>query len=232
MEKNYKINIFWHICAMNNWREIVEDQISTLEKSGLLSECEKVHVTFLGDNIDDISWLIKDKIKIRNFSENLKHYEKICLNDLRDWCQLNDSYVFYFHSKGVSKPEFKENIWEWRKMMEYFLVNNYEKCINLLSSYDVLGISLCDAGTSAKINDETHKFHFSGNFWWSKTDYLKKLPKIPDVDMSFDCNYFLCERWILQPWPDVNLLEIYRPRFPHYYDTKVDDNYFDFQYPK
>lgn len=208
---------------MNNWMEVVNDQFFSLQQSGLLSICEKVYITFLGNNIKDIEWILGDKIEIRNFSKNLKNYEKLCLNDLKDWAQTNNSYVFYFHTKGVSKPQYKENIWGWRKMMEYFLINNYKKCISHLESNDVVGISLCNVGTDAKISDENHKFHFSGNFWWSKTDYLRLLPKIPELDMSVAGNYWLCERWILQPWPSVKALEIYRPKHAHYYEIQVED---------
>lgn len=231
MENNNRINIFWHICAINYWRDVVQDQLDSLQESGLLSKCEKVHITFLGENKEDLNWLVSDKIQIKNFSKNLKNYERICLNDLKDWSQQNESYVFYFHSKGVSKPQFRDNIWSWRKMMEYFLVQNHQKCIELLGSHDAIGISLREVGTDAKILNENHKFHFSGNFWWSKTNYLKKIPKIPDIDMSYGGNYWLCERWVLQPWPNVVALELYKPEYYHYYDFHAED-YSNFDWNK
>lgn len=223
MESHNKINIFWHICAINHWKEVVSDQFDCLYKSGLFFDCEKIHITFLGNNSKDLDWILSDKIEIRNFSKNLKHYEKLCLNDLRTWSETNDSYVFYFHTKGVSKPQYKENIWAWRKMMEHFLIEKYIKCVDFLETNDAIGISICDVGTDAKISNENHKFHFSGNFWWSKTDYLKFLPKIPELDMSVAGNYWLCERWVLHPWPNVRAFEMYKSKHVHYYEIQVED---------
>lgn len=224
MEVNNKITIFWHICAINNWVEIVDDQFLTLQRSGLLNDCEEILVTFLG-NRKYADCLLKknEKIRLKNFHEDIKKYERICINDIGEWSKINDSLVFYFHTKGVSKPEFKENIWKWRKMMEYFLIDGYKSCLEHLQNNDVVGLSLCNVGTEASIFGESHKWHFSGNFWWSKTEYIKKLLPVPDIDMSSGGNYWLCERWILQPWPEVKILEIYKPRFPHYYTIEPEE---------
>jgi hypothetical protein len=232
MEKtDRRIVIFWHICELNNWREVVEDQYVTILSSGLLDRCIDVYVTFLGSSENNIDWLLSknQKIHLKNYNHNLAHFERLCLNDLGRWSKENDSLVFYFHTKGVSKINQKENVWAWRKMLEYFLIEKHEECINILEKYDTIGGNLSDIGNNMhdgsllQISKETHKMHYSGNFWWSKTEYLKNLPPIPEsIPLERDVNYWICERWILQPYPNVIYKEIFRTEKQHYYDLKPE----------
>lgn len=218
--------IFWHTCALNDWKSIVNDQFNTLHSSGILDVCEKVYITFLGSREDQISWLLDkhDKFTLYNYSNNLLHYERLCLMSLRDWSQDNKANVLYIHNKGASRrPEESEypNIWEWRKMMEYFLIERYEDCLEYLKEYDAVGSLLIDQGTHLQISDEKHKKHFSGNFWWSKTDYLKTLPTLAHINMSLHKAYWLCERWLLHRYPDVKIKELFKSNHAHFYTTKI-----------
>lgn len=235
MEKHnrWKV-IFWHICQLNNWKEVVEDQYQALLDSGLMDKIDKIFVTFLGDNIRDIRWLLKKdkRIHLKNYSNYLGNFERLCLNDIGEWSKKNDALVFYWHAKGVSKIAHKENVWAWRKMLEHFLVYHHEACIQLLNEYDTIGGNLCDVGNNMHdgspllIKNEDHKMHYSGNFWWSKTEYLRDLPPIPEkIPLDIEVNYWICERWILQPFPNVRHKEFFRTEKNHYYDSPPEENY-------
>jgi hypothetical protein len=51
--------------------------------------------------------------------------------------------------------------------MEYFLVEHAEKCIEKLNQgHTTVGILYSKSPTP----------HYSGNFWWAKTSYLRTLP--------------------------------------------------------
>jgi len=216
MEKSIKlkenINIFWHICTIGKWRNIVADQLLTLRSSGLIDCCNKINVTILGDDFDLDIFEGEQKIEIRNKNENINLYESVCLNDLRDWCNYNQSKVLYIHSKGVSrKDKVYQNVWEWRKMMEYFLIENWQKCVRSLDDYDTVGcnISYCGFGK-----------HYSGNFWWSKSSYLSSLEeiKISNEELWF----WRCESWLMLGNP--RSLEIYRDeQTQHYYENAPKD---------
>lgn len=231
--KTDKITIFWHICELNNWIEIARDQYECLLKSGLLKKADLVNITFLGSSIEKIDWLINlnKKFKLKNYSENLNNFERLCLNDIGTWSKENKSLVFYFHIKGVSKIHQKENVWAWRKMLEYFLIERHEECIALLDEHDTVGGNLCDVGNNMhdgsplQIENENHKMHYSGNFWWSKTEYLSKLPPIPEsIPLEKDVNYWICERWILQPYPNLSCKVLFTTESSHFYD-KSPKNY-------
>lgn len=234
MDKSFsRVVVFWHICELNNWREIAEDQYRILLSGGLLERASDVYVTFLGSSKNNIDWLLLNnpKIQLKNYSENLYNFERLCLNDLGIWAKENDSLVFYFHTKGVSKIHQKENVWAWRKMLEYFLIENNKICIDLLDRHDTVGGNLCNVGNNMhdgsplQISNEKHKMHYSGNFWWSKTEYLKHLPPIPEsIPLEKDVNYWICERWILQPYPNFNHKVLFTTKMNHYYE-KPPENY-------
>lgn len=219
--------VFWHICEMNNWKKVILDQYNTLVSSGLMDSIDKCYIVFLGSNINNISWFIEKnaKLQLMDYSKNLHEYERLCLHSMLRWSRLNTANVLYIHAKGVSRPnthEYKvnDNVWAWRKMMEYFLIEKYEICIDKLKDYDVVGCNLIDMGNDLKIAKENHKMHFSGNFWWSKTSYIKKLPYIvPSInDLAKNEAYLLCERWVLSPYPNTKVCEIYR--YPYSEDKR------------
>lgn len=211
-------NIFWSITQLNNWVDIVSDQYKTIVESGLINSVENINVCFLGSSKSEIDWLINldKKFNFFDFNTNIKLYEKLCLDGIHEWSKSNKSNVLYIHSKGVSHPG-NGNVWAWRKLMEHYLIDKHSECINYLKENQAIGCLLTDCGKPIRISEEKHNYHFSGNFWWSKTDYIKTLPKIPDVDMGYDNNYWLCERWILYHYPNVKIHIPYDSHQKHYY---------------
>lgn len=212
-------NIFWHIYGINHWKNIVNEQISSIINTNLIDKINNIYVTFIGNDKNDINWLlnIDKKIILDKFDTNPFHYEKLCLHSLLEWSHHNNSNILYIHAKGVSRPKNK-NVQNWRKMMEHFLIGNHQECIQKLNhGYDAIGCLLTNNGNSAKIKNENHKYHFSGNFWWSKTNYIKTLPPIPDIDLSIQKNYWLCERWILYHFNTMKIHIMYDNNQKHYY---------------
>lgn len=219
-------NIFWHICELNNWKDIVLDQFETIQNSGLINNIQNIYITFLGQKQENINWLLNknNKLILYKYSSSLYLYEKICLDSLFDWSLNNTSNVLYIHAKGVTHPN-NQNVWNWRKMMEHFLINQYDKCLIKLNNEncDAVGCVLTNHGTDRRIKNETHNYHFSGNFWWSNTKYIKTLPKIPDIKMYVNNNYWLCERWILYHYPNMKIFVPFQGQNNWYY--KSSPNY-------
>lgn len=218
-----KYNIFWHVCSLNNWLEVVEDQLKSIVDSGLINIIDKIYINFLGNSKHDIDFLTKQcsKIYVVNYTDNYKDYERSCLHCLLDWSQNNESNILYMHTKGVSRPE-NNNVWNWRKLLEKHLIYNHKNCIDKLQDYDIVGINFLDQGKKEqKILNENHCAHFSGNFWWSKTSYIRILPKIrPDIiNLSKNNLYWLCERWIMLHYPSVKYYEILSTEHKKYYKS-------------
>jgi hypothetical protein len=221
--------VFWHICGINNYKTVVEEQFNAIVSSKLIDEVDCIYITFLGKEKTEIQWLLDKHVKLvlQNFDTNLRHYERLCLMSLLAYAKDNEANILYIHAKGVSKP-YNKHVQSWRRMLEYFLIEKHKKCLELLSEYDVLGSLLARNGNQERITNEKHKFHFSGNFWWSKTSYIRKLPSLHQphlVDLHKNSKYWLCETWILHPHPNVKLLEIYKEKSSHFYTHSPDLKY-------
>lgn len=225
------ISVFWHICGINHWREIAEDQLKTMRSSGLLDRADRVMVTYLGQDRKEIAWLEAKsrKIEVNNYSRDTRHYERMCLNGLWDWSQGNDGLVLYMHAKGVSRVNKKRNVWGWRKMLEYFLVENHERCLREMEGLDTLGGNLCIAKRDGDPYRPGHCLHYSGNFWWARTQYIRTLPRIPeDVRLDVHGNYIrYTEYWLLSAFPRVRCGVLFKTRGPHYYDGEPEGDFRD-----
>lgn len=225
-----KIYVFWHLCGMNNWRGIAEDQYQTMESCGLMDRVEQVNLTFLGKDRKDINWLEKKskKINVSNYSSDLRQYERTCLNGLRDWSEKNEGLVMYIHGKGVSRTKQKNNVWGWRKMLEYFIVESHDKCVSNMKNIDTLGGNVCIVGRKADdLGRPGHGMHYSGNFWWSRASYIKSLPRIrEDIRLDINGNYYKqCEYWLLSSFPNMRCGVVFKTDQPHYYKSPPEPDF-------
>jgi hypothetical protein len=195
--------IYYHLYACNSsWERWLEEFISSL-KNTLLTSNSQLHVCvqhkhklYDPTNIRDIITQKYDNY-IHNLSiipNNFK-YEGNTLKRLYDHANTltSNAHILYAHSKGASRPitdtaKFPEKgRYDWRQMMNYFCIERYEDCFQKLDECDAVGCRL--AGRPVR--------HFSGNYWWANSDYIKTLQ-----DPSSDCRYkfrwkrLSCEFWI------------------------------------
>jgi len=192
----HKINIFYHVFCVNNWQELCEDQFANVFKSGLYDACEKMRIGVVGNEIEIdkfFTWfpeMIKkytptNKIEMRSSTEN--HFEYLTIHWLKEFCDTNDAHVLYFHTKGISQPAgsfirlCKD---DWRKFMEYECIEKWKYCDTKLDE----GYDCCGTRFSAKKH-----VHFSGNFWWAKSSWIKTLPIVASNWRRI--NY---EQWLLR----------------------------------
>jgi hypothetical protein len=241
-EKKPKIVIFFHICSLRNWKRIFLEQINLMKKSGLYYDAESINLGFLGEK-NKILPFLNDKIKLVYHSKNIREYEKPTINKLLEFSKKSKEpyHVLYLHSKGVSKKEtMSECIKHWRFMMSYYLVSNYKKCLNYLKIYDTIGCNLSMGFFNEKrdkyprwwncrFDTEKHFIHYSGNYWWSKTDFLKKNKFIIEDENKKGCGkdwYLLTERWLLLNLPKIKVLEIKSTPETHLYYKKYDYEFF------
>lgn len=203
-----KIAIFYHILQVGDWEKIYCEQMARLQESGLLQVADRFHIGINGDKPLPFTFsrdhTISRNNNIRLEYETLKH--------LYDFCVENDDYrVLYFNALGVNWSEkdwynnkvpvpngyllygvIGENKVLWRKYLEYFNIDNWQTCVKELNNYDCVGAELLNYGT---INNEEHNLlHFSGNFWWTKSDYVRKLN--PNFMLEYKYDRYNCEFWI------------------------------------
>jgi hypothetical protein len=170
----------YFICCINNYLKVVEEQLNILKK-GLLFNTKKLIIfitkyTDIDIELDNIinKYNIDNKIILVKSSENL--FEKFAINNYKKYILDDDYYLYYFHTKGLKKEDDPLiNIFSSRrKILNYYTLQKYKVNIELLKTYDAVGCSL----------SLYPKMHFSGNFWWSKSSYLKLLSNINDKYLS------------------------------------------------
>jgi hypothetical protein len=177
-----KIYGVYYICCINNYLEIVKEQLDILNK-GLLQLTENLIIFITKYNneecleLDNIlkNYVNYDKFIIVKTPHNL--FEKFAINNYKKYITTKEEYyLYYFHTKGVSyKIDASYNIFSSRRqVLNYYTLSQFNVNIELLKTYDAVGCSLC-------LNP---KKHFSGNFWWSKSSYLQYLKNVNDDYLS------------------------------------------------
>ena len=183
----------YHIAMMGGWRRIVDEQSDRLIKSGLLDRTDKVFIGVVGGDLKPSALRPELAAKaVISCHPDLKRYEFHTLKMLRDHAEGREFKAWYMHTKGASRKD--EGVKKWRNLMEYFVIDKFEHCIQKLSLCDVCGTNL-----------RTEKRYFAGNFWWSKSSYLSRLPKIESLDQS---NRYEAELWIGKK-PRGNLFSLF-----------------------
>jgi hypothetical protein len=210
---------FIHSCNLENVGTYrLENLIQTLR----VTECEnifdKIYINNIGLPIENI---YGEKYEVTNCSGNSQLFENPTINLINDFSKENPNcYILYLHTKGIrySKEDGKEN--DWINYMLYFLVEEYKNCISILNSkYDTVG---CDYSIDLDQNvfngyePYPPPPHYSGNFWWANSNYLKNLPKLcmekPDRNAP--------EFWLFQN----------KPKFYNLHSSNV--NHFRSTYPR
>ena len=169
---------FLHSCCIGNNSKVLQEMVDDVKNSGLLNVLDMLFIINIGDKIN----MNDEKIKVINYSENTLLFEKPTINLLLLFSKFNDCKILYLHTKGISYNDAHLNVRDWRNMMMYFLVWEYKLCLDLLDCYDTVGCNYsknpCD--------------HYSGNFWWTRSSYVKGLKKVVS-DVRHDCEWFILE---------------------------------------
>jgi len=168
MKKNA---IFIHTAILEGFNQRISQFIDIINLSGLYDNIDSIYICYIGEGNIQINEKYKNltNIKLIKVSEKLSDYELPTLQFLYNFCIENDDYnILYIHTKNIGK-KINECIEDQIRYMLYFLVSKWTDCVNSLNNknYDSCGVDLRREPT----------LHYSGNFWWAKSNYIKKLPQ-------------------------------------------------------
>lgn len=200
-DTNLPIYGLYHVLCINNWLGLMEKQIRHLKESGLYERMDMLFVSaIISQNKDkeDILKIGGDKCKIVVVNDTPEAFEMPALEYIWERAKKENFYFFYFHSKGISYeielppylveynfPKLKRCVNRWREMMEYFIFDRYKDAISSLQNYNTYGCCYT-------INEYNVKY-YSGNFWWSKSDYIRQIPPITDQQRK---HRYFAENWV------------------------------------
>jgi hypothetical protein len=185
---NPKRVVFIHSCNLGDL-SMLEYLLSIVKPL----DCE-VHVINIGEPIT------KDyNVILTNYSQDILLYEIPTINAIRNYCLENHGcYILYLHTKGVSYQFMNTNVNDWINMMLHFLMK--KNTSNLLHQYDTIGCNY--------LQKEGVPPHWSGNFWWARSDYIRTLPLL-ETD-----NKYSAEMWLFTNQPSFH--ELHNSRVDHY----------------
>lgn len=184
------VNIYYHICAINNWESIFSEQINSLINSELYKKTNNIIIGALGPK-ENTKKIHKYIAKYHNINvvfrkDDILEYEFPTLMYLYNdaICSKDNYKILYLHCKGISyynDPVKTQRIADWRKYMEYFCIDHHEVCMSALDS----GFDMCGVNWYSNVQ------HFSGNFWWTHANWIRTLkPPIKKIDVV-DAEYWI-----------------------------------------
>ena len=180
------IYIYFHICCINNWEEIVSRLLFKIKNSGLYLFVKEIKCVILGD--PNNSPIFNDpKINVIYQSLDINLFEKGTINLIQEDCaKSSEEFKFlYIHSKGVrhiDHPKLTKHVYDWVEYMSYFNIYNHQLCLTELNNCDTVGTNLQSAHDCP--------LHYSGNFWWSKASHIKKLHAIDETNRVYNAPEF------------------------------------------
>jgi hypothetical protein len=194
--------LYYHIFLndYSTWGHIFMEQFKLLEDVGLLHQFETVKVTAIADDED----------KLRSFMQLISTFRKVELDVFMNspdaenvmsrkmWqdSQEEDFYMLYLHSKGITSvenhlkngdPQVFKNYYYWRHFLNWGVVEKWKDCVvELLTGHDLAGVNYFNEPAP----------HFSGNFWWAKSSYIRTLPDPSTIEWWYELQKNTKDPWL------------------------------------
>ena len=155
---------FIHIDNTNTWQyKFFTYIIAKIIKTGLYNKFDKIIVNNFGNEIKTIK---DNKIIIEHYS-NSKLSQKESYRSLHLISTLKPgTKLLYINNCFDNKNDNSIDIKNKKKIdfLIYSLIDNWEKCIHKLNSYDCVGCNY-------------KKDIYEDNWWWATTDHISSLPQ-------------------------------------------------------
>jgi hypothetical protein len=167
-----KIIGYFHICQKGNWEKSFDIIFNKIKNYGLYDATDEIRMIIVNDYENIIYNERFNDEKIKPFYKGNSYiYERATLLHMKENSVKDDScYYWYVHSKGIShfNTPIEKNVLDWIKYLLYWNIEKWEIAIDALNNdYDTYGCNYSEISVQP---------HYSGNFWWAKSEYIKKLP--------------------------------------------------------
>lgn len=203
-KESRKIIGFYHICMINNYMEVVLEQVQDLLMSGLYDASQEIKVVLAGDAADAeiVKKFLSDYYKINVVElSSVKAYEFPTIRQVKLQSNRDEkAFYYYIHTKGVTYPNHKGGKY-WRDYMMWYNVHKWQDCVQkLMEGYETCGCKLVE-------NHRAFPMHYSGNFWWARSEYIKRCPPVEGLNHQ---DRYQAEFWSCKGSPNAaTLCQIY-----------------------
>ena len=177
------MDIFFHVYLKTGYAHILLNKFKKFKVSGLYEKANKIYLLLFGGDIETHTEFLSElqeiypKIEFAVISNQEFNNEPDTLNFMLKKAKeyTSNTPMLYLHTKGISynHPTLKKNVEAWVRYLDLYVIYKWEECLEGLKNNDVAG--------GCFISDTPH---FSGNFWWANSDYLKTLPRINSFNIT------------------------------------------------
>ena len=193
------IKLYIHTPDLPGWQSLIVEFLEKIEASGLADAADKIVLCLNGNETamrEFLSPLLNnsDVFTAVHVNNDTWRCEWPTLDYLKKECDSTDekNMVGYIHLKGLTKPNSKP-VQDWKDYLVYWIVERWETSISQLNAgYD----------TSSVNWSEDPWPHYSGNFWWATSDYIRRLEPLQDpatIDFGRAVSKYLKPDVILDP---------------------------------
>jgi len=163
-----------NVCQKGNWQKPFDMIMSAVKSNGLYEETSEIRLVILNDNImwEHDQRFEDPKVVIVSHQPTCA-FERHALVHMANYSETDSPTAYWYaHTKGTShfgggNKEWEDCITEWIKYMCHHNFVNWRIASEKLQSHDTYG---CE-------HHNVPKQHYSGNFWWANSHYIKTLPK-------------------------------------------------------
>lgn len=199
--------VYIHICQKGDWKRSLKMILDKLVESGLYHECLQIRCGVVNDEgiLRDDAIFSDPKIRVIGLGHS-REYERPTLMHMRN-AALNDDYdgckYLYCHTKGLRwfDTSSEEFVIDWIKLLLYWNIERWRDAVLKLDEHDTYG---CNYITDSL----DYPAHYSGNFFWANSSYLKTLPD------KIGCRYCDPEFWVGKRKP--NYFDAFNSKIDHY----------------
>ena len=178
------INIYIHTWKINNWREILNEQLSYIDDSGL-GDTTSIHIC--NSDAEKKTWF-----------EMWKHSFD------------NDSYYLSLHNLGITwqGTKYEDITANWRNWIMDGVIGNWKEYVSHLDEYDVIGDNWKEESYWRDWHPDKEKYkdsnliypqHFATQMWWTKSSHLSKLENPLEYERYADPGHSTT-RIIMEGW--------------------------------
>ena len=193
---------FWHIALVGCVERIYAQQWLKLKHSGLYDASDKIYVNVVGHADPDRSpsieanalgfpdTIINDPKVIFSTDPTRYVFEFSTLKIIKEVAHQSEPFLaYYIHTKGsTTANHFIPNAaYWWGQYLEHYTITRWQDNIQKLNEgHDITGVEWRTSPVP----------HFSGNFWWANSEYLKRLPDVQQYINTYKNDRFMAEMYV------------------------------------
>ncbi len=136
-----------------------------------------------------------DKHMLSGINDNTTITENVMMQHIYNDCLKEDFHLLYIHTKGITSVDnhLKKgnaqtfiNYYYWRKFLEWGVIERWDDAVKMLDEHDIVGVNYFDQPSK----------HFSGNFWWANSSYIRTLPDPATMSWWKDLRSIASDPWL------------------------------------